>query len=114
MLKKNIRVQNGKQKRREGLFFLLILIELFFFIKVVSKEASPDWSKNIRDVDGIEFIALSRKQQNRLRLVKKKATVGRKVTKGSVLKYDKREERRAREVEKERMVNILMVRTGKS
>ena len=75
-------------------------------------EVSPDWSKNIRDVDGIEFIALSRKEQNRLRLVRKKETVGRKVSKSAVLKYDKREERRAREVEKERMVNILMGRTG--
>ena len=30
------------------------------------------------------------------------------------MKYNKREERRAREVEKERMVNLLMGRTGKS
>ena len=81
---------------------------------VESMEASPDWSKNIRDVDGIEFIALSGKEQNRLRLVRKKATVGRKVSKSAVLKSDKREERRAREAEKERMVNILMVRTGRS
>ena len=47
-----------------------------------SMELSPDWSKNIRDVDGIEFIALSRKEQNRLRLVRKKATVSRKVSTG--------------------------------
>ena len=81
---------------------------------VESLKTSPDWSKNIRDVDGIEFIALSRKEQNRLSLLRKKATVVRKATKGAVLKHNKREERRAREVEKERMVNLLMVRTGKS
>ena len=50
---------------------------------------------------------MSKKEQNRLRLVRKKATVSRKVS-----KCDKKEETRANEVEKERMVNILMVKTG--
>ena len=82
--------------------------------KNAEMEVSPDWSKNIRDVDSIEFIALSRKEQNRLRLPRTKATGVGKVSKCAVVKYDRREQRVARELERERMVNILMVRTGRS
>ena len=90
------------------------LIVLRMASKNAEMEVSPDWSKNIRDVDSIEFIALSRKEQNRLRLPRKKATGVGKVSKCAVVKYDRREQRVARELERERMVNILMVRTGRS
>ena len=64
----------------------------------------------------MEFTALSRKEQDRLRILRmrKKTTLGRKLAKCAVLQPDRREERRAREAEKERIVNLLLVRTGQS
>ena len=64
----------------------------------------------------MEFTALSRKEQNRLRILRmrKKTTLGRKLAKCAVLQLQRREERRAREAEKERIVNLLLVRTGQS
>ena len=64
----------------------------------------------------MEFRALSRKEQNRLRILRmrKKTTVGRKLAKCAVLQLERREKRRAREAEKERIVNLLLVRTGQS
>ena len=61
---------------------------------VESMEPSPDWSKNIRDVDDMEFRALSRKEQNRLRILRmrKKTTVGRKLAKCAVLQLERRGE----------------------
>ena len=78
-----------------------------------SDSSGPDWSRNIRDAP--DFVALSSKEQSRKVVAKKKDVAMRRMSKSrmsSTVKISEGELKRLREIEKARMVNILMVKTG--
>ena len=64
--------------------------------------------------DASEFVPLSTKTQTRQSIGKKKSHTQRRMSKSrlSIVKIDEGELKRINEVEKLRMVNILLVKTG--
>ena len=110
-----ISIPNGKQECFANAVSIRFIHWIVLKIKLKyleSKEASPDWSRNIRDAHECEFIALSSKEQSRMKISKKKASVERRFSKSKLLKRTPSEENRLREAEKERSINLLMVKTG--
>ena len=80
--------------------------------KPSTADGSPDWSQNIRD--NPDFVPLSSKEQSR-KVVARRTSV-RRMSRGrrssSCVQISESELNKLREVEKARMVNILMVKTG--